>query len=364
MTKLCFDYDPLLYSAGSVGETRSIKVVHRASGDEYEFSNRTAFWGHWKKRAGGWLAEYNAAKAEQNRRLPDEFDIIDVQEPEPLSNCIHTLKRQIEAVKETVGAHLYYGYSGRGEVFRVDVSTILKYKGNREGMLRPLHLDAMKEYLEKYQSCRVVEKIEADDACSMDNYAAYQAWKKTKADKDKLVLAGIDKDYKGCDGFFYNINSSETREIDGFGKLWVVEKLNKGKVERTVDGFGRLWLYFQVMSGDDADNYFANSGNPDVKWADMSAYNVLKDAKNDKEAWAGLVQGYKTIYPSPRKIIGWRGYEDPKDRTILKPNHKDFEIEIDWLYMLQENFTLAKMLRWKDDTVDVKQVLTKLGVEH
>jgi hypothetical protein len=102
------------------------------------------------------------------------------------------------------------------------------------------------------------------------------------------------------------------------------------------------------MNGDSSDNYFANSANPDVKWADMSAYNVLKDAKNDKEAWEALVRGYKTIYPAPRKIVGWRGDE----------------IEVDALYMLQENFSLAKMLRWKGDKVDVKQVLDKLGVEY
>lgn len=347
--KLVFDYDPLLYTAGSVGETRSIKVVHRASGDEHEFSTRTAFWGHWKKRAGGWLAEYNEAKSEAKRRHPDEFDIFDVQTPEPIANCIHTLKRQIEMVKETVGANLYYGYSGKGEVFRHDVSTILKYKGNRDGMLRPVHLDELKQYLVKFQSCRIVERIEADDACSMDIYEGYQKWKKTKKDDDKLILAFTDKDYWGCTGFLHHVDSGVNLECDGFGELRIDERTDKnGKLVREVKGHGRVWLYFQVMNGDTSDNYFANSANPDMKWADMSAYNVLKDAKNDKEAFEALVKGYKTIYPTPRKIIGWRGDE----------------IEVDWLYVLQENFTLAKMLRWKDDAVDVKQVLTKLGVEH
>jgi hypothetical protein len=62
MTKLVFDYDPILYECGFIGEERHVKVVHRASGDEYEFPNRTAFYGHWKKKAGGWLAEYNAGR--------------------------------------------------------------------------------------------------------------------------------------------------------------------------------------------------------------------------------------------------------------------------------------------------------------
>jgi hypothetical protein len=84
-----------------------------------------------------------------------------------------------------------------------------------------------------------------------------------------------------------------------------------------------------------------------VKWADMSAYNVLKDAKNDKEALEAMVRGYKTLYPAPKTVKGWRG-ED---------------IDIDWLYVMRENFTLARMLRWEDDKVDVLDVMDKLGVK-
>lgn len=339
MPVLMFDYDPLLYTSGSVGETRSIKVVHRESGDEYAFATRTAFYGHWKKKAGGWLAEYNATR--KTPRLVEEFDIVDVQEPEPISNCIHTLKQMIQSHKEATGCTKYYGYSGKGVVFREEVSTVLRYKGNRLDMLRPIHLDELKEYLIKHHACKIVTGIEADDACSIDSYDAYQVWKKTKADKDKLILAYVDKDYLQCTGHLWNTNKMDAVDTyDGFGKLFLNEK---GEVK----GRGRMWLYQQVLDGDTSDNYCANSASS-MKWASKSAYALLKDAKNDKEAFEALVKGYKQLYPAPKEIIGWRGDT----------------LTVDWLYMLQENMTLAFMLRRLGDKINVKDVLTKLEVEH
>lgn len=348
MTKLCFDYDPLLYSAAAIGEERKVKVVHKASGRELEFETRTAFYGHWKTKKGGWLAEANAPRIKAGKEpwSPDDFTYEDIQIPEPIEFCIKTLKRTIEAVKEHVGTNLYFGFSGKGKVFREDVSTVIKYKGNRDNVLRPVHLDALKEYLVRQHNCTIIEGIEADDMCTITSYDAYRKWEKSKSDSDKLVLCAVDKDYdQSAAHILHPFDLGDIRSHDGgFGYL----KLDESGKEKKVVGRGRMWLYFQVMNGDDADNYFANSGNPAVKWGQMSAYKVLKDAKNDKEAFEALVKGYKTIYPAPKKIIGWRGDE----------------IEIDWLYMLQENFTLAFMLRKLDDKVVVKDVLTKLGVEH
>ena len=360
MTKLIFDYDPILYECGSIGETRHVKIVHRESGDEYEFPNRTAFYGHHGKKAGGWLAEYNTAKT--SPRLPEEFDYTDVQTPEPIKNCLHTMKRVIEGVKEATGSGSYYGYTGKGASFREGVSTILKYKGNREGALRPVHLDDLKTYLIKHHACKVVEGIEADDACSIDLYAGYQKWKKTNSSKDKLILAYVDKDYLQCSGHLYNTLKEDGIDThDGFGYLKLVTKADGKTTE--VKGRGRMWLYQQVLDGDSADNYCANAASS-MKWAAKSAYALLKDAKNDKEAFEALVKGYKTLYPTPKKIVGWRGYEDPKDCKILKPNASDFEIEIDWLYVLQENMTLAFMLRKLGDKINVKETMDKLGVVY
>lgn len=359
MTRLLVDFDYMLYSAGSAGETRTVKVVHRESGDEYEFSTRTLFYGHWKTKAGGWLAEYNAAKAEHNRRKADEFDYFDVQTPEPIENCLHTLKQMITGVKETVGAKSHYGYSGTGDTFRNEVATIWGYKANRVGALRPVHLDGMKDYLVKKHNCEIIREIEADDACSIDSWDAWKRWKKTGSDSDKLVLAAIDKDAKGTTCHLYNPNKPEKGVCshDGYGWLTWDEK------KKEADGRGRLWLYYQVMSGDSADNYAANSAST-MKWGDKSGFDTLKDAKTDKEAFEALVRGYKTIYPNPKAIVGWRGYEDPKDMKILKPDWKEHSIEVDWKAVLQENFTLAKMLRWRGDNIDVMDVMKRLNIDY
>lgn len=341
MTTLLFDYDPILYTVGAMGETRSVKVVHTKSGDEYEFPTKTDFWGHWKNKAGGWLAEYNEAKSEGHRRLPDEFTITDVQTPGSLKACMHSIKQIVAQHTETVGTKYYYGYSGKGKSFREALSTVIKYKGNRDGMLRPVHLEALKEYVVKYHSCHIVEEIEADDACSIDSYDWWQKWKKSKSEEDKLVLAFVDKDYYQCAAHLYNTNGDgEIISHEGFGKLWINDK-------NDVKGLGRMWLYQQVLDGDSADNYFANSAS-DMKWGQKSAYKLLKDCKNDKEAFEALVKGYKTIYPLKKTITGWR----------------ESEIEIDWAYMLQENFNMAKMLRWKGDSVNVHKVMDSLGVER
>ncbi len=360
MTRICFDYDPLLYGAASIGEQRSVKVVHRTSGRELEFKTRTDFYGHWKKKAGGYLAKINEGR--KTPWLPEDFDYFDVQEPEPIEFCVKSLKNMILAATEYVGTKVYYGYSGKGKVFREDVSTVVKYKGNRDKALRPIHLDGLKNYLVRHHNCEIVEKIEADDMCSITSYEAYKKWEKTKSDDDKLILCAVDKDYdQGAAHILHPNTLGEIRSHDG-GFGWL--KVDESGKEKKVVGRGRMWLYFQVMNGDDADNYFANSAAPEIKWGQMSAYKVLKDAKNDKEAFEALMKGYKTLYPAPKKIIGWRGYEDQFEKTVLLPNHKDFEIEVDWLYMLQENFSLAFMLRRLDDKIDVKQTMTKLGVDY
>jgi hypothetical protein len=179
---------------------------------------------------------------------------------------------------------------------------------------------------------------------------AYQKWEKSKADKDKLILAYVDKDYLQCAGHLYNTNKQDGIDTygSGFGYLNIVErKTESGKPVKEVKGRGRMWLYQQVLDGDSADNYCANSATT-MKWGEMSAYNLLGTAKNDREAFEALVAGYKTLYPTPKKITGWRGSE----------------IEIDWLYMLQENFTMAFMLRKPGDKIDVKATLDKLGVNY
>lgn len=321
------DLDFAKYAAASLGEERSINVINNITGDDFSFKTRTEFYGRTKAKNTGWLAEYN--KNNHTSFVAEDFTIQDVFTPKPVEHALQIAKTQVENALERLGADYYKAFIGKGESFRVERSTILKYKGNRDGLRKPIHLDAVTEYLERKFKAEIVTQIENDDACVMECYK-----------KSDHVLVGAEKDFYGMPVLYFNADKHEEGVIDcnKFGKLW---RDGKGKVR----GYGRLFLYWQVCSGDDADNYAANSGC-NKKWGDVSAFNILSGCTNDVEAWSCIKQIYQLLYPEPTTITGWRGDE----------------ITIDWKYVLNENFDLARMHRFKNDYCTATDVLAKLEV--
>lgn len=324
--KAVWDYDYMKYSIGSISEDRSIIVTHKQSGNQKEFKTRTEFYGHYKTKSGGWLAEVN--KQRDSEFTADDFLIEDVQTPKPESFAIAAVKGHIDCVLAKLDNPSHYGYIGKGDSWRVGASTILKYKGNREGSLKPIHLPAIEDYLVKNHSAQFIEVLEADDQVVID----------CTKDPSKILI-GVDKDYQGCELTLFNPDKmGEPEKITGFGKLWIGS-------DKKVRGEGRIFKYHQILSGDSSDCYAANSAT-DMRWGDKNSFSILSKCSNDTEALQGMVDGYKKLYPEPKIITGWRGNS----------------FEIDWLYVLQENFTMAHMLRFENDFVDVKQLLTKLKI--
>ena len=321
--KCIIDADAVKYACAAVGEKRTIIVHHPSSGKQMEFDNRTAFYGRNKQE--GWLGERNAKRT--SPFTLDEFIIEDVQTPEPLENALNTVNRTMEKYMNMAGTKDYTVYIGSGDCFRVEKSKVLKYKGNRKDLLKPVHLDDITDFLVKKWKAKPITGIEADDQCVIDCYGTDN------------VLVGIDKDYFGCPVRYLNTALGTIIDCDQFGEL----NLNaKGSVK----GYGRMFFYFQLASGDKIDNYKANSAS-EIKWADKGAYNALKDCKTDADAWKALVGIYQMLYPNPKRIEGWRG---------------DI-IEVDWYSMIQENFDMARMLTHPTDfNVQVKTKLQEFGV--
>lgn len=327
--KAIIDLDYVKYSAASVGETRSIKVVHNSSGREKGFPTRTDFYGRDKLKSGGWLGELNAKR--QSPFLLDEFSIVDVQTPEPIDHVLQIAKTQVENDLKKLGATKYKAFLGKGESFRVELSTLLKYKNNRKNMLRPLHMDAVTEYLERKFKAEIVTGIENDDRCVIEAY-----------NQPNNVVIGIDKDFYSSPNKFFNVNRPEEGIVDAncFGKLWLNEKGD-------VRGIGRMHLYWQIASNDTSDNYAANCFS-DVKWAGKSAYKSLVEAKDDREAWEKLKAIFQYLYPTRKTVLGWRN--DP--------------IDITWDYVLNEMFLMARMLRTRDEQLNAYEVMDKMGVSY
>lgn len=327
MTTLIIDADYIKFAIASVAEKRTIKVTHKTSGKVKEFDNRTEFWGGWRKKDGGWLAEANSSRSK--KWLPEDFDLEDVQTVvEPIENVLHSAKLMVEGVRKTLEADEVNLVIGRGDSFRLELSTILKYKGNRDGTLRPLLLREVEEFLIKKYKAKVVTYKEADDQCVIDCYG-----------KDDHILVGLDKDHFGSPVKHYNPNHPEWGIVDchSLGELRLDEKGD-------VRGNGRLFMYWQILSSDDSDNYAANSAS-EIKWAGKSAYKALVDCYTDREAFQAMSECYRKLYPEKKIITGWRGNE----------------FEIDWKYVLNENFQLAKMWRWDNDYVDVYTLLKDFG---
>ena len=362
MTKLCFDFDFIIFDAVCIAEERFIIAKHLPSGREIELPNKTALWGHHAKKAGGWISEQNK-EAGNDYWKPEDFEVIEGQRPKPFKvkgkidewgvqhedyfkspweGAKDVLDSKIFDICAKLGTTDYYGYTGSGETFRESLGRIQHYKGNRNENLRPLLLDRMKKYVCDRHNATMVKWLESDDRCNIDTNNAYNAWRHSKLDKDKVIQVAEDKDAKQCSGWHYNPNKDSTpRLIEGFGKLWLDSKGD-------VDGAGRIFLYYQIASSDSSDNYSANCVS-ELKWGSKSAYKELVDCTDDKEAFEALVRIYKHLYPEPKIVTGWKGDT----------------FEITWLDVLTENFNFAKMLRSVDEQpTDVKAVLDKLGITY
>jgi hypothetical protein len=334
------DADTIKYAASNKGQKTSIVVTHPTLGINEEFKTRTDFYGHYLNKSGGWLADYN--KNRDSPILPSEFTIEDVVVPEPLANCLHTVKEMYRKMYEALGTKKHKGFIGKGDCFRVERSTLLKYKDCRPAA-KPIYFNEVSDYLERRLKCEVVTIEETDERVVQECYK-----------KPHCVALGSDKDYYGQPIRFLNINRLEEGIINcnTFGKLWLDTKtvIRKGKEvkEESVRGFGRQWLYYQTLSLDDIDNYAANCFS-DVRWGPKSAYKLLSPCMDDKEALQSLVGGFKTLYPEPKTVVGWRGQP----------------IDIDWLYVAQEVFTMARMRRVKGEPeVMLTDVFNKLGIQY
>lgn len=327
-----FDLDMIIYRSAFAGEKRTIEATYIPTGKVYTFKTRTEMYGHWKKKEGGWLAEENAKRIEKGKEplLVEDFEIVDVQSAEPIENVLHTVKSMIHKSMKEVKASSMIGFIEGKEtpLKRLERSTILKYKGGREDSLSPIYKKEVTDYLQnKYNTRLVNDGHETDDWVIMESYK-----------KPSHVVISFDKDTLGCPVKMFNPLQPDKGIVDGncFGEVWWDEGKSK------FDGFGRKFFYLQWVYGDDVDNYRANAAS-DKEWGMKSAFHALEHCRNDVECFEAVRDVYKMLYPEPVKVVGWR--ED--------------EIEVDWLYMANEVWDLARMLRFPNDVVTAEQVLKK-----
>ena len=279
------------------------------------------------------IKEENSKRVSLERQLTDD---------EALVRIFYSAKSTITKALAELGTHKYESYLGKGGDYREHLSTLIKYKGDRDKTLRPLVMPDVVDYLERSFNSQIVRHIENDDAVTMRAYGDPNA-----------VIVGEDKDFYGQPVKFFNANRPEEGIIDGdcFGKLWIketIKKVNgKDKIDKKVRGHGRIFLYWQILAGDSTDCYKASCMS-DTKYGDMSAHDALVDRKDDKEALESVIEVFKMLYPEPKVVKSWRGNE----------------MLIDWLYVAREQFRMATMLRWEGDSRTLDTEFAKYGVEY
>ena len=148
------DADWIVHAASHSGEKKTIKAIEKSTGKEYDFPNRSTFWGRKKSKDGGILAEMNLTL--EKPLTWEDFEIVDLQTPEPLPNILHTAKMMVEGVSKATGVKATKLYVGEGRSFRADRATLLGYKENRTNTLVPIYKEEVKEYLIKYHGAEVV----------------------------------------------------------------------------------------------------------------------------------------------------------------------------------------------------------------
>ena len=249
-----FDADWVAYEAACLAEKRSIVVTHKNTGESWEFKTRTEFWGTKRSKDGAFLKQLNENR--DSIYTWDEFEITDIQTPSAggMGHAVNVVKARYESILGKLGLTYkdHFGFVGKGDSWRVEASTLIKYKDNRNNLIRPLLLTDIKDFLVEKMNC---EYSDQESKWESDDHTVAECFR-----NPNRVLVHIEKDQQGSPVIGFNPDRmDEPLNYDCFGKLWIDDK-NK------VRGYGRKWYYFQVLSGDSSDNYFANCMS-DKKWA-------------------------------------------------------------------------------------------------
>jgi hypothetical protein len=302
---LIIDGDLIAYKYAAGAEKRHIVATIKKSGNTKEFKNRTE------------LKKFVVDKGFEFK--PEDYEIEDVQEAVDVSIAFNMVKGIIDKLQEATWADNVEIYLGLGKTFRHKLPLPTPYKDNRD-TLKPLHLEAVRNYMRKKYSAQLVEEYEVDDVVTI------RAYEYLNAGKD-AVLASVDKDSYQCQGVTllnWSKDDWQLELVPDVGELW--------KDKTTVKGNGLKFLALQTLSGDTADTYCGYKLS-NVKYGPTKAMNALLEAKTEQEIMQIMFNEFKRLYPDKFDYTDCHGVQH----------------EADWKSMLQLYWQCAYMKRsWKD----------------
>ena len=144
---------------------------------------------------------------------------------DPLAYALHSCKVYINGMVKKTGATKSRLFLTGGGNFRSVVDS--EYKANRKGTAKPIHYQAIRDYMVKHLGAEMIEGMEADDKLAL-------------CQTDDTMIATIDKDLLMVAGKHYNFVKDESKTV--------------------TQEEGTHWFYMQMLMGDKVDNIIGIRG--------------------------------------------------------------------------------------------------------
>jgi len=319
------DGDVLVYRAGFAAETSRYKITNANYGKEYLFDTK----GEAKQGVIdlGW-----EGRTEIMRQVA----------PEPLENCLHTVKLQLNKIKEATGADELVVYLSGSDNYRLRRATFLPYKGNRalpqqrldwiaegkwlyylentkfHGRGRPFHYDDIKRYMTERWDAQVCHWYEADDALAMAQTAL----------GDEHIICTIDKDLKQVVGSFYNFTTDEFDSVDP-----LTAEMN---------------LQHQRLTGDMCDCIYGIKG-----MGEKTAKKLLEGVPEESVEHT-ILCAYKDWFDRINNDEKYAKKKQPMDDALVSMYSPE-------AYM-DEVTDLVRLLRTEDEYVEMMNKIKEIGI--
>ena len=174
---------------------------------------------------------------------------------------IETLKAHLRTIVQGSKCSTFRVVISGETNFREDIATIKPYKGNREGMVKPIHFDLIRDWLIDKPYTILSDNEEADDVIS-------------RAMMEGHVGASPDKDLNNTPGTHFNFRKWETYEVTE---------------DEAIRNF-----YKQMLTGDTADNI------PGIKgYGPIKAGRLIDNCSTVKGMEEVVHETYKGVYDDP-----------------------------------------------------------------
>ena len=321
-TILLIDGDLIGFTIAAAAEKRKIDVKHSPSGIVKQFKNRTEF--------------KNLMKSKE-KEITSDYVITDIQIPDTPAAVERSINYKLRNLVDLLEADRYEIFVGGKNNFRDTLPLPAPYKGNRDDSIKPVNLSVAVEHLREKFGAATPDGHEADDELSIRAYDILNRG-------HRAIICTLDKDAYQAEGIeVYNWNDEKLTLIDPLGCIYIDES----KVSKPIKGWGLKFFSYQLLYGDDTDNYSPYELSK-YSFGSKSAFNVVKDCTTEQEVLEAVVKTYKLFYPEPISYVAHTG-------EIVNNAY--------WKFMLDLYFKCAYMKRSPNDPSCSIEFFRKRNVE-